>query len=207
MDAECWCAFNDSYLYPMKKWHVESLESSREILADKGKEGLGDICALLKSEAPQYDWVGFYWMNDAEQTLRLGAYSGASTEHVLIPYGKGICGQVALSGRALLVPNTHAPAGPSCTVNGRERRPRAHLSTVKTCRILLEPCRVLPGRKCRPEIPRAFGPSHAAACHRQGRGDFARPGRPPWATFAGDPPGPNATPHPVTAFGCGPAPV
>ncbi len=92
----------------MKKWHVELLESSREILADNGKEGLGDICALLKSEAPQYDWVGFYWMNDAEQTLRLGAYSGASTEHVLIPYGKGICGQVALSGRALLVPNVHA---------------------------------------------------------------------------------------------------
>ena len=87
----------------MKAFHVELLESCRGLLAEDGMNALGDVCALLKSEAPRYDWVGFYWMNDADQHLELGAYAGAPTDHVRIPYGTGICGQVAVSGTLLNV--------------------------------------------------------------------------------------------------------
>lgn len=87
----------------MKAFHVELLESCRGLLAESGLDALPEVCALLKSEAPRYDWVGFYWMNDATQHLELGAFAGAPTDHVLIPYGTGICGQVAVSGSLLNV--------------------------------------------------------------------------------------------------------
>jgi L-methionine (R)-S-oxide reductase len=66
------------------------------------------ICIRLQSEYPKYNWVGFYWMNDADQRLELGAYVGASTDHTRIPYGRGICGQVAESGVVFVVPDVHA---------------------------------------------------------------------------------------------------
>ena len=40
--------------------------------------------------------------------LHLKAYSGTPTEHTSIPFGKGICGQVALSNENLLVPDVTA---------------------------------------------------------------------------------------------------
>ena len=40
-----------------------------------------------------------------KQLLHLKAYSGTPTEHTTIPFGKGICGQVALSNKPFLVPD------------------------------------------------------------------------------------------------------
>jgi GAF domain-containing protein len=40
--------------------------------------------------------------------LQLGPYAGAATDHTRIPYGRGICGQVALSGAAFVVPDVWA---------------------------------------------------------------------------------------------------
>ena len=68
-------------------------------------EKLEKICRLINSHAPQYTWVGFYFMNDAENTLHLGPYVGPPTEHTIIPYGKGICGQVAVSGETYQADN------------------------------------------------------------------------------------------------------
>lgn len=62
-------------------------------------ERLLDICRLINSARPVYTWVGFYFMNDEEKTLHLGPYIGEPTEHTIIPYGKGICGQVATGGK------------------------------------------------------------------------------------------------------------
>lgn len=62
-------------------------------------EKLLKICALINCEKPVYTWVGIYYMNDLDRTLHLGPYIGEPTEHVVIPYGKGICGQVAASGK------------------------------------------------------------------------------------------------------------
>jgi len=60
------------------------------------------ICDLLRSEIKHYDWVGFYFHNDKEELI-LHEFSGTPTEHTKIPFGKGICGQVALSNENFLV--------------------------------------------------------------------------------------------------------
>jgi GAF domain-containing protein len=62
---------------------------------DKDKK-LKDICKLLKDNVSYYDWVGFYIVNTKRQNdLSLGPFEGQPTEHVRIPFGKGICGQAA----------------------------------------------------------------------------------------------------------------
>ena len=56
------------------------------------------LCEYMHDNLPDYDWVGFYWNHpEKPRTLKLGAYAGAPTEHTEIPFGKGICGQVAIS--------------------------------------------------------------------------------------------------------------
>ncbi len=53
------------------------------------------VCSLLHREVSYYDWFGFYIAVPQERLLVLGPYEGASTEHLRIPYGRGICGQAA----------------------------------------------------------------------------------------------------------------
>lgn len=65
------------------------------------------ICEILKKKLEHYSWVGFYFMNDATQTLEIGPYAGLKTEHTRIPYGKGICGQVASSAKMFVVDDVH----------------------------------------------------------------------------------------------------
>ena len=66
------------------------------------------ICELLKSEIPYYDWVGFYFKNGDKKELKLGPYAGSATDHSIIPFGKGICGQVAVSNKNFVVPDVKA---------------------------------------------------------------------------------------------------
>lgn len=54
-----------------------------------------NTCDLLKNNVDHYDWVGFYILDKASSTLKLGPFCGKSTEHTTIPVGKGVCGQVA----------------------------------------------------------------------------------------------------------------
>jgi len=54
------------------------------------------ICKLLVANVPHYDWVGFYLVNQSgKRDLVLGPFVGEPTEHIRIPFGKGICGQAA----------------------------------------------------------------------------------------------------------------
>lgn len=62
----------------------------------------------LNEEVSHYNWTGFYFMNDEKQQLEIGPYIGAYTDHTVIPYGRGICGQVAVSGKTFEVPDVHA---------------------------------------------------------------------------------------------------
>lgn len=81
------------------------------IVSDKSKSvdtRLGEICELLKNNIPHYDWVGFYFKNGDKPELKLGPYAGAPTDHTIIPFGKGICGQVALSNQNFVVPDVSA---------------------------------------------------------------------------------------------------
>src|SRR5690606_15079806 len=61
-------------------------------------EKLFAICELLADEVPTFNWVGCYVADPSgKEELVLGPFVGASTDHTRIPFGKGICGQVALS--------------------------------------------------------------------------------------------------------------
>ena len=64
---------------------------------------LKEICELLKTSIPYYDWVGFYFKNGEKEELKIGPYAGATTDHIIIPFGKGICGQVAVSNKNFVV--------------------------------------------------------------------------------------------------------
>lgn len=66
------------------------------------------ICELLESNIPHYNWVGFYFKNGDKNELKLGPYVGAPTDHTIIPFGKGICGQVAVSNQNFVVPDVSA---------------------------------------------------------------------------------------------------
>ncbi|MFX0558507.1 GAF domain-containing protein [Maribacter sp. CXY002] len=71
-------------------------------------EKLQAICDLLKENVAYYDWVGFYFKNGEKDELKLGPYSGEPTDHTIIPFGKGICGQVAVSNQNFVVPDVKA---------------------------------------------------------------------------------------------------
>ncbi|EGV43534.1 GAF domain-containing protein [Bizionia argentinensis JUB59] len=71
-------------------------------------ERLLEICALLEEKIPYYNWVGFYFKNGEKNELKLGPYVGAPTDHTIIPFGKGICGQVAISNQNFVVPDVSA---------------------------------------------------------------------------------------------------
>ncbi|MEL4455597.1 GAF domain-containing protein [Lutimonas vermicola] len=66
-------------------------------------EKLQQICNLLKKNIPHFHWVGFYFINGDKKELKLAQFAGKPTEHTIIPFGKGICGQVALSNENFVV--------------------------------------------------------------------------------------------------------
>lgn len=80
---------------------VTSTSFSKEIKLTK-------VCKLLQENIDYYDWVGFYFANEAEKTLHLKAFAGEPTDHTVIPFGKGICGQVAVSNQNFVVPDVKA---------------------------------------------------------------------------------------------------
>ena len=68
-------------------------------------ERLLKICEVLDTNVEYYNWVGFYFKNGDKNELKLGPYVGAPTDHIIIPFGKGICGQVAVSNENFVVPD------------------------------------------------------------------------------------------------------
>ncbi len=66
------------------------------------------ICESLKDGIDYYDWVGFYFKNGDKRELKLGPYVGEPTDHTIIQFGKGICGQVAESNQNFVVPDVAA---------------------------------------------------------------------------------------------------
>lgn len=72
------------------------------------EEKLQNICDVLRQEVKHYDWVGFYFHKENEKVLELAQFSGTPTDHTIIPFGKGICGQVAVSDENFVVPDVKA---------------------------------------------------------------------------------------------------
>lgn len=87
------------------KPQLENLISATQFSVN---EKLNQICELLQTSLAVYDWVGFYFANEAEKTLNLRAFAGSPTEHTVIPFGKGICGQVAESNTNFVVGEVQA---------------------------------------------------------------------------------------------------
>ena len=76
------------------------------------------ICELLESNVSYYNWVGFYFKNGDKNELKLGPYVGAPTDHIIIPFGKGICGQVTLSNKNFVVSDVSAQDNYlACSIN------------------------------------------------------------------------------------------
>lgn len=87
------------------KPEIKSILSKKQLSVD---HRLNEICSLLKDNIDYYNWVGFYFKNGNKKELKLRAYAGAHTDHVIIPFGKGICGQVAESNQNFSVPDVKA---------------------------------------------------------------------------------------------------
>lgn len=79
---------------------------------------LEEICQAINENLEHYNWVGFYFMNHATRKLHLGPYVGAPTDHTIIDFGKGICGQVAVSGDTFISADVNAEANYiACSIN------------------------------------------------------------------------------------------
>ena len=87
------------------KPQVEAIITNSSLSKD---EKLLDICKLLETNIEYYNWVGFYFKNGDKNELKLGPYVGEPTDHTIIPFGKGICGQVAVSNKNFVVPDVSA---------------------------------------------------------------------------------------------------
>ncbi len=87
------------------KPQIEATVSNQNKSVD---ERLLNICELLELNISYYNWVGFYFRNGNKEELKLGPYVGAPTDHTIIPFGKGICGQVAVSNQNFVVPDVSA---------------------------------------------------------------------------------------------------
>jgi len=67
-------------------------------------EKLSSICRMLLARVPHYHWVGFYLVENPEKReLVLGPFAGEPTEHVRIPFGRGICGQAAEKEKTMVI--------------------------------------------------------------------------------------------------------
>src|SRR5688572_11963109 len=88
----------------LKPQVVALLSKQEQTLTEK----LTAICELLRQSIDYYNWVGFYFKNADKEELKLRAFAGEPTEHTIIPFGKGICGQVAVSNQNFVVPDVKA---------------------------------------------------------------------------------------------------
>lgn len=76
------------------------------------------VCQLLDKEIAYFNWTGFYFRNGDKEELILGPYVGAFTDHTKIPFGRGICGQVAVSNETFVVPDVQQQSNYlSCSID------------------------------------------------------------------------------------------
>lgn len=98
----------------LKKRLSSILESPKHNTEEK----LQKVCHLLDQEISYFNWTGFYFKNGDKDELKLGPYVGAPTDHDIIPYGKGICGQVAVSNETFVVPDVNEESNYlSCSID------------------------------------------------------------------------------------------
>jgi L-methionine (R)-S-oxide reductase len=83
----------------MTKTNLEvALQNIQNLIENQPENPVQGVMDWMHKNLPGYNWVGIYIMQHHTKTLHLGPFAGAPTDHTVIPFGKGICGQVALSG-------------------------------------------------------------------------------------------------------------
>ena len=104
-------------IFREKKLIIKKIKS---ILSNKDdwEKKLFKICDIIKYNLKKYDWVGFYFSDLINKQLKLIAFSGEETEHTIIPFGRGVCGQVANSNKPLIIPDVKFEKNYiSCNIN------------------------------------------------------------------------------------------
>ena len=86
-------------------------------------ELMSAIVKLLHTRLTNYNWVGFYLLEQvpgSQPMLALGPFQGAPTPHTRIPLHQGICGAAASSGQTVVVDDVAAdPRYLSCSLETR----------------------------------------------------------------------------------------
>ncbi len=107
--------------FAKNKMNLEKLQAKLDTLFETTStldDLLTSICKTLKEDVKHYDWVGFYFKNGDRRELKLKAFAGLPTDHEIIPFGKGICGQVAESNSNFVVDDVNAQDNYiSCNIN------------------------------------------------------------------------------------------
>ena len=75
--------------------------------------------SLIAKRLPYYNWVGFYMLAPGDDnTLVLGPFHGAPTEHIRIPVTEGICGAAVAQGETVIVEDVSSdPRYLSCSID------------------------------------------------------------------------------------------
>ena len=84
------------------------LKQVEAMLKSDGKleSRLNNVLSIIKYEVEDVSWVGFYWINEAKDTLDLGAFQGKSA-CMEIPIPKGVCGKAFYENRPIAVPDVN----------------------------------------------------------------------------------------------------
>jgi L-methionine (R)-S-oxide reductase len=79
------------------------------------------IVEIIPNRLPYYNWTGFYMLDpDDTETLVLGPFRGAPTEHVRIPVSQGICGAAVAQNDTVIVDDVNAdPRYLACSLETR----------------------------------------------------------------------------------------
>lgn len=79
------------------------------------------IVGILPDQLPHYNWTGFYMLDpDDAETLVLGPFRGAPTEHLRIPVTEGICGAAVAQNETVIVDDvTSDPRYLACSLETR----------------------------------------------------------------------------------------
>ncbi len=72
----------------------------------EAQDVLGSAVRHLATISPAFNWVGIYALKG--DTLELGPYIGAATEHTRIKVGVGVCGTAVARNQDLNVPDVSA---------------------------------------------------------------------------------------------------
>lgn len=79
------------------------------------------IVEIIPKHLLYYNWTGFYMLDpDDPETLVLGPFRGAQTEHIRIPISQGICGAAVAQGNSIIIDDvTVDPRYLACSIETR----------------------------------------------------------------------------------------